>query len=402
MAVMSFDELNMLSTTDDRKKAGRKKIPIHNYFENMQISEKNKEKRVRLANLLLADMLFFFALSKRISDKKYLAETLEKRYIDSVKTITEPDKKMRRYIKKVSGSIVDATQNHFRDEYYTSIDRATSVAENEANTILNSDEYSAAVKNGCTNKKWISYQDERVRADHADVDGAVIGINQPFHVGDYMMMYPKDDSLGAGLEEIVNCRCSVEYLHEIVMESEENGNSEVQEESKNDETGFLDVTKEYLAQADGRQGSVMELQEYESGGITYKVDDVHVKQRHDDRELEIADLLKKKLGVDIKIVPEVNGKYQHVPTPDYLIGRQRWDLKELKTGTSKELLRNIAHKKRKQAENFVFDITKCQLGIEELNRQAEALFNEYYNTKHVDGVIFVNGEEIVRILVKNK
>lgn len=60
MAVMSFDELNTLSTTDDRKKAGRKKIPIHNYFENMQISEENKEKRVRLANLLLADMLFLW------------------------------------------------------------------------------------------------------------------------------------------------------------------------------------------------------------------------------------------------------------------------------------------------------------------------------------------------------
>ena len=53
----------------------------------------------------------------------------------------------------------------------------------------------------------------RVRADHADVDGQVVDISRPFRVGKYMMMYPKDDSLGAGLEEIVNCRCSVEYLY---------------------------------------------------------------------------------------------------------------------------------------------------------------------------------------------
>ncbi|RKI36307.1 hypothetical protein D7V86_24500 [bacterium D16-51] len=299
MAVMSFDELNTLSTADDRKKAGRKKIPIHNYFEDMRISEENKEKRVRLANLLLADMLFFFALSKRIPDKKYLAETLERRYIESVKSITEPDKKMQWYIKKVSRNIVDATQNHHQDNYYTSIDRATSVAENEANTILNSDEYSAAVKNGCTKKKWVSYQDERVRIDHADVDGTVLAINQPFYVGKYMMMYPKDDSLGAGLEEIVNCRCSVEYLHEAIENPKRNENSEVQEETGKDEIGFVDVTEEYLAQADGKQGSVIELQEYEFGGNVYKVDDVHVKQRHDDRELEIAALLKNKLGVDV-------------------------------------------------------------------------------------------------------
>ena len=230
MGLTNFDELNTLSTTettkDDRQKATRKKIPIHDYFENMQISEEEKEKRVRLANLLLADVLFLFALSKRNQDHHYLSETFQKRYLSSVKKVTELDQKMQRYIRKVCDSIVDTTlkgqkgglladskANQLRDPYAVSMDRATNVVENEANTILNGDEYNAAVKNGCTKKRWKSYKDERVRADHADVDGQVIDINRPFHVGEYMMMYPKDDSLGAGLEEIVNCRCSVEYLY---------------------------------------------------------------------------------------------------------------------------------------------------------------------------------------------
>lgn len=226
MGLTNFDELNTLSTTettkDDRQKATRKKIPIHDYFENMQISEEEKEKRVRLANLLLADVLFLFALSKRNQDYHYLSEAFQKRYLSSVKKVTEPDQKMQRYIRKVCDSIVDTTlkggslttskANKPQDPYAVSMDRATNVAENEANTILNGDEYNAAIKNGCTKKRWKSYRDERVRADHADVDGQVIDINRPFHVGEYMMMYPKDDSLGAGLEEIVNCRCSVEYL----------------------------------------------------------------------------------------------------------------------------------------------------------------------------------------------
>ena len=226
MGLTNFDELNTLSTTettkDDRHKATRKKIPIHDYFENMQISEEEKEKRVRLANLLLADVLFLFALSKRNQDKQYLSKAFQKRYLSSVQKVAEPDQKMQRYIRKVCDSIVDTTlkggslttskANKPQDPYVVSVDRATNVAENEANAILNGDEYITAVKNGCTKKRWKSYRDERVRADHADVDGQVVDISRPFRVGKYMMMYPKDDSLGAGLEEIVNCRCSVEYL----------------------------------------------------------------------------------------------------------------------------------------------------------------------------------------------
>lgn len=234
MGLTNFDELNTLSTTettkDDRHKATRKKIPIHDYFENMQISEEEKEKRVRLANLLLADVLFLFALSKRNQDKQYLSEAFQKRYLSSVKKVAEPDQKMQRYIRKVCDSIVDTTlkggslttskANKPQDPYVVSVDRATNVAENEANAILNGDEYNTAVKNGCTKKRWKSYRDERVRADHVDADGQVVDINRPFRVGKYMMMYPKDDSLGAGLEEIVNCRCSVEYIKNHSLQTE--------------------------------------------------------------------------------------------------------------------------------------------------------------------------------------
>lgn len=234
MGLTNFDELNTLSTTettkDDRHKATRKKIPIHDYFENMQISEEEKEKRVRLANLLLADVLFLFALSKRNQDKQYLSEAFQKRYLSSVQKVVEPDQKMQRYIRKVCDSIVDTTlkggslttskANKPQDPYVVSVDRATNVAENEANAILNGDEYITAVKNGCTKKRWKSYRDERVRADHADVDGQVVDISRPFRVGKYMMMYPKDDSLGAGLEEIVNCRCSVEYIKNHSLQTE--------------------------------------------------------------------------------------------------------------------------------------------------------------------------------------
>ena len=304
MDLMKFDQLNTLSTTEttknDRQKVSRKKIPIHDYFENMQISEEEKEKRVRLANLLLADVLFLFALSKRNQDHHYLSEAFQKRYLSSVKKVTEPDQKMQRYIRKVCDSIVDTTlkgqkgglladskANQPRDPYAVSMDRATNVAENEANTILNGDEYNAAIKNGCTKKRWTSYKDERVRADHADVDGQVIDINRPFHVGEYMMMYPKDDSLGAGLEEIVNCRCSVEYLQDGKQILKDDVKKD-KDRGKGEQRLFVDVTEEYLELGKKLLGTVSDQEEYEKEGNTYLVDGKNVVLDYSESERKIA------------------------------------------------------------------------------------------------------------------
>lgn len=231
MGLMKFDQLNVLSENepvkDERKNISRKKIPIHEYFEDMQISDEQKQKRIRLANLLRADVLFLFALSKRNTDKEYLKKLFQNRYMDSVKSIIQPDKALRRYVKRVSENIVGTAMksinkssdlaNIMDNTYATSVDRATNIAENEANRVLNDDEYRNAVKNGCTKKKWVSFRDERVRMDHADIDGEVVDIDKPFHVGGYLMMYPKDDFWGAGLEEIVNCRCSVEHLQNRII-----------------------------------------------------------------------------------------------------------------------------------------------------------------------------------------
>ena len=42
-------------------------------------------------------------------------------------------------------------------------------------------------------------------------DDTKIGIFERFNVGNMQMMFPRDVSLGAGPEEIVNCRCSLRY-----------------------------------------------------------------------------------------------------------------------------------------------------------------------------------------------
>jgi SPP1 gp7 family putative phage head morphogenesis protein len=63
-------------------------------------------------------------------------------------------------------------------------------------------------------KTWVAIQDSRTRPSHSAVGGTTVPFDQPFNVGGAQMMRPGDTSLGAGAEEIVNCRCSVLYHSE--------------------------------------------------------------------------------------------------------------------------------------------------------------------------------------------
>jgi hypothetical protein len=77
---------------------------------------------------------------------------------------------------------------------------------------MNHAEYAQAVGSGKTKKQWIDMKDSRERATHLVVGGTVLPIGDYFVVGDSLMLYPKDDSAGAGLEEICGCRCTIKYF----------------------------------------------------------------------------------------------------------------------------------------------------------------------------------------------
>lgn len=159
-----------------------------------------------------------------------------------------------------------------------------------------------------------------------------------------------------------------------------------------------DITLKSLSNDIGIPGKITELESYEKNGVSYKIDGINVRQNNSKRELEIADIIRKKLGYNVDLIPEISGKYNNVSTPDYLINGNKWDLKELCNGTSKELLRNIVHKKKDQADNFIFDISECKLSTEEIFRQARCIFDTYYNTKHVNSIMIIQGNEIIKIL----
>ena len=119
---------------------------------------------------------------------------------------------MDNYIQNISYQIIESVQNNPDDPFYVSPDRAKYLAENEANTSLNHQDFVDAIAAGKTRKKWVDIRDDRERPDHRKVGGTIKPITEPFLVGDSIMDYPKDTSYGASANQIVNCRCTIKYI----------------------------------------------------------------------------------------------------------------------------------------------------------------------------------------------
>ena len=60
-------------------------------------------------------------------------------------------------------------------------------------------------------KRWITKGDEKVRASHVAMHGMMEHVADTFTVGGFQMMQPGDESYGAPLTELINCRCWMEY-----------------------------------------------------------------------------------------------------------------------------------------------------------------------------------------------
>ena len=155
----------------------------------------------------------------------------------------------------------------------------------------------------------------------------------------------------------------------------------------------MDITKAWT-ETQGKQGSVSEKNEYAINGKTYKVDEKHVFHRFSDYERQIAEILAVRYGKTVELVPLALFP-QKVQTPDYLIDGEWFDLKTPK-GKSANLLYNQVAKKIMQASNFIFDLTKCPLPIDEIERQVNGLYSSRH-TRFIDKIVLMRNGEILKV-----
>lgn len=215
--IASYDELNV------RELGNRRSEPYKEYFSKMSISDKEKQERIAFSEQMEEVVLYILALiettiESRETKREYIQTQFYDKYLDVIASYMLIDTYIKQYTLGVTKQIIDATFERFSsedksitDDYYLSNDRAMFISECEANSILNYRQYLKAVKAGKIKKKWIDVGDKRERKTHLEVGGTILPIDEPFSVGDSLLQFPKDTSLGASADEIVNCRCSIQY-----------------------------------------------------------------------------------------------------------------------------------------------------------------------------------------------
>lgn len=213
MAKMKIDELNILGASDDE--AFDYNEFIDHYFDTMQISKKQKKQRIEAAKEIMDIILYFLIwcdeFPEHINDE--VLRQFENDYKQKIFEFSEPDDYFATYVPIFINNLVTTTLEHKGDTYFTSVERAANVAVNESNLTFGHMELQRAKSAGYKYKTWRTELDERVRPTHALVEGKTIPIDEPFLVGDSLMMFPKDQyTYNANPEEIVNCRCVCEYI----------------------------------------------------------------------------------------------------------------------------------------------------------------------------------------------
>ena len=210
------------------------------YFDEMQILQDDKLRRTKTAKKIRSTMVRFFEVQLLDlisgvyhfdkSKQEYENELMDIYFtlIPEYQYETEVREKAYRFARYIEDATERAVARAKGNENYTmsrmtggkmkredvpesvlrmlSNERATEIALNETNWIYNWLNHQIIVKTQETHT-WVSMRDERVRVNHWNADGQTVPVNEPFIVGGYKMMFPLDDSLGAPIEEIINCRC---------------------------------------------------------------------------------------------------------------------------------------------------------------------------------------------------
>lgn len=199
---LRFDQLNSLSRSE-----------YEAYFDEMGISDDAKEDRVLMAMAFEDRFLPILAYAEWCISRgePYLPKVMsmfEQAFIAVALTragVTEYD--IRQTAESFATDVALSTFRHEEDPYYTSADRAVNMSATESNAINNFGDLRDAKISGKTKKTWHTIVDGREREWHKDVNHTTIPIEEPFDVGGELMMQPLDDSMGAGAENIANCRC---------------------------------------------------------------------------------------------------------------------------------------------------------------------------------------------------
>lgn len=157
---------------------------------------------------------------------------------------------------------------------------------------------------------------------------------------------------------------------------------------------YQDITTRILNR-NKRNYKIVEQNYYiDENNNKYMVDNKYVILKPTEREKEVANMLGKIYGGNVKLIPRINEPTK-IKTPDYIIQNEKYDLKEIH-GNSKNTLHNAINKQQEQAKNFVFDISNTKMETIEAIDQIQSIYKSKH-TNWVDKIVLIKGNQILKI-----
>lgn len=175
--------------------------------------------------------------------------------------------------------------------------------------------------------------------------------------------------------------------------------SRVPVETEQRTTNYRDSTDEWKEVSPEQAKSVIDLKEYEIGGQKYVVDGHNVVLDYKPYEREIAEVVAKKYGKSVQMVPRVDIP-QGIRTPDYVIDGVEYDLKHI-TKPGNNTIYNRIKEAKGQSNNFIIDLTGNELMDNEVLRQIESVYRSNH-TRFVQNLITIKNGEIKKVFSRNK
>lgn len=208
MAQRILDELKNIRQELDSLSATQS---IIQYFDEMDLDDEEKNKRIAVATDFQRFFMGLFLLL--VTAEVTRDEIIEQISDECIRILDRYDLRPNMgHIDRLAETIADNTLANLDKEFYTSVERSISIAETETNNSANYDDLQEAIESGFTQKTWITMRDNRVRDTHVVLDGATIGIDELFQVGNAEMRFPCDEELAFDSpEETVGCRCTISY-----------------------------------------------------------------------------------------------------------------------------------------------------------------------------------------------
>jgi len=163
---------------------------------------------------------------------------------------------------------------------------------------------------------------------------------------------------------------------------------------------YKDVTMQWKKESTPNSHVVKDRDYFEmNNGKRYYVDGKNVVLDYSLEEKEIAIWLENTLGGEIYMLPRIN-KPNGIRTADYLFRGEYWDLKKIKV-SGKNVIDNRINGLKKQACNFILDISNNSLKETELIKQVEQIFQSS-RRDWINKIILIRDMKLIKIYERKR